>query len=166
MPADFRKILLVALLIALVGCASGPKYAKNRLPGQACIDDDASYANKGFTPTQGSLSIQAVDGSAVGSNDMPICLTPGKHKFKINVQTDFRKTDGSIEFDLKANSSYWLRAKLEGSFGFGGAFEFQLIDITDNKREIATEVALPAEAQSFQFILLPGGVVPVLILPK
>lgn len=161
-----QKILVATLLVMLAACASGPKYAKSRLPGQACIDDDSSHANMSFTPTQGSMSIQAVDGTPVGSNDMPVCLAPGKHKFKVNVRTDFRKASGDIELDLKANSSYWLRARLEGSFGFGGAFEFQLIDATENKRDIVTTMALPAEAQTFQFLYLPGGAVPVLILPK
>ncbi|WP_421956068.1 hypothetical protein [Polaromonas sp.] len=166
MRAGLGKIFLAALLVTLGACASGPKLAQNRLPGQACIDDDASYANRGFTPTQGSMAIRAVDGSPVGSSGMPVCMSPGKHKFTVNVQTDFRKADGTIELDLKADASYWLRAKLQGAWGFGGAFEFQLIEVTDNKRDVVTELALPAEAQSFQFIYLPGGVVPVLILAK
>jgi hypothetical protein len=158
------RIFLIALFLTLTGCASGPRQTDKKLPGQACIDDDASYANRGFTPTQGSLSFQAVNDTPIKGT--PLCLAPGRHKIKLNVQTDFRKMDGVVELDLKSDVSYWLRAKLNGSFGFGNAFDFQLIDVTDNKRVIVSEFSVPAEVQIFEFIYIPGGVVPVLIRQK
>lgn len=155
------RLALVALTLVFSGCATGPRQADQRLPGQSCIDDDASYANRGFTPTQGSLSFQAVNDTPIKGT--PLCVSPGRHKIKLNVQTDFRKMDGVVELDLKPDTSYWLRAKLNGSFGFGNAFDFQLIDVTDNKRAIVSEFSVPAEVQTFEFIYIPGGVVPVLI---
>jgi hypothetical protein len=162
--SSVTRVALIALLFSLAACATGPRQTEKKSPGQACIDDDASYANRGFTPTQGSLSFQAVDGIPI--KDMPLCLSPGKHKIKLNVQTDFRKMDGVVELELKPDVSYWLRAKLNGSFGFGSAFDFQLFDVTDNKRVIVSEFSVPAEAQTFDFIYMPGAVVPVLILQK
>lgn len=156
------RIVLIALFLTLTGCASGPRQTEKRLPGQACIDDDASYANRGFTPTQGSLSFQAINDTPI--RDLPLCLAPGKHKIKLNVQTDFRKMDGVVELELKPDVSYWLRAKLNGSFGFGNAFDFQLLDVTDNKRVVVSEFSVPAEVQTFEFVYLPGGAVPILLI--
>lgn len=158
------RIFMIAVLLTLAGCASSPRQAEKKLPGQACIDDDASYVNRGFTPTQGSLSFQAVNDMPVKGT--PLCLAPGRHKIKLNVQTDFRRMDGVVELDLKPDTSYWLRAKLNGSFGFGNAFDFQLLDVTDNKRVLVSEFSVPAEVQTFEFIYIPGGIVPVLIRQK
>lgn len=161
-----RRTIPMALLLILTACASGPKYAKEKLPGQACISDDASYANRALTPTQGVLSFKEVDGVPIQGSEIPVCLAPGKHKFKLTVETDFRKLDGFADLELKPDMSYWLRAKLTGSFGLGNAFDFQLIDVTDDKRVTVAEFSIAAEAQTFNFIYLPGRVPSLLILPK
>jgi hypothetical protein len=160
------RTILVALLLTLTACASGPKQAKDKQPGQACVSDDASYANQAFTPTQGVLTFKEVDGVPIKGSETPVCLAPGKHKFKLAVSTDFRKLDGLAELELKPDASYWLRAKLNGSYGFGYAFDFQLLDVTADKRTTVAEFSIPAEAKTFDFIYVPGAVTPVLILPK
>lgn len=162
------RIILITAALALTGCASGPKLAKDRPPGQACISDDANSANTAFTPTQSFLRFEEVDGTPIkqSERDGPLCLTPGKHKFKLTASTDMRKLDGVVELDLKPDASYWLRAKLEGSWGFGNAFNFQLLDVTKEAHVVVTEFSIPAEAKRFDFVYIPGGAVPVLILPR
>lgn len=160
------QVFLIAIVLALAGCATGPKLIKDRSVGQACISDDAFYTNKGFTPTQSYLQFVEVNGVAVNPSDEPICLPPGKHRVKLFALTDFRKVEGLIDLDLEAEKSYWLRGKLQGSWGFGSAFDFQLLDVTNDKHVITTAFTLPAEAVRFEFIYIPGGVVPLLIIPK
>lgn len=160
------RIILITAALALAGCASGPKLAKYVPVGQACISDDANTANIAFTPTQSFLRFEEVDGVPAQRSDAPLCLTPGKHKFKLTASTDFRKLDGVVDLDLKPDASYWLRAKLEGSWGFGGAFNFQLLDVTKETHVVVTEFSIPAEVKRFDFIYVPGGAVPVLILPN
>ena len=161
-----KQAVLIPLLLVLAACASGPKYAKEKMSGQACISDDTSYANTALTPTQGSLRFQEVDDVQINGTDEPVCLAPGMHKFKIAVRTDFRKVNGFASLELKPDVSYWLRAKLTGSYGFGNAFNFQLIDVTDDKRVTVAEFSLDAEAQTFDFVYLPGRVPSLLVLPK
>lgn len=160
------RTILIARLLTLTACASGPKQARDKQPGQACISDDARYANQAFTPTQGVLSFKEVDGVPIKGADASVCLAPGKHKFRLTVSTDFRKLDGFAELELKPDVSYWLRAKLNGSYGFGYAFDFQLLDVTDDKQITVAEFSIPAEAKTFDVIYVPGSVTPVLIHPQ
>jgi hypothetical protein len=162
----YTQIILFTTVLSLVGCASGPKPVKDRLASQACISDDANSANTAFTPTQSFLRFEEVDGVPVNRSDAPLCLTAGKHNFKLTADTDFRKLNGTVELDLKPDMSYWLRAKIEGSWGFGGAFDFKLLDVTSDEHVIVAEFSVPAEVKEFQFIYIPGGAVPVIILPK
>lgn len=162
----FKQATLISVLLMLTACASSPKYAKEKLLGQTCISDDASYANRALSPTQGVVRFKEVDGVPIKEADAPVCLSPGKHKFRLTVNTDFRKLDGYADLELQSDVSYWLRAKLTGSFGFGNSFNFQLIDVTEDKRLTVAEFSIPAEAQTFDFIYVPGGVPSILILPK
>jgi hypothetical protein len=158
------RTLLIVLTLILTGCASGPKYAKDRPPGQACISDDASFANNVMSPTQSVLNIQEVNGSPIKKEDIPVCLVPGKHKFKLYAWTDLRKMNGDVELELKPDVSYWLRAKLSGSWGFGDTFLFQLLDVSNEKQEVVAEFSVPASARSFEFIYVPGGT--PLVIPR
>ncbi len=150
----FPRIAACLSLVAMVGCASVPKYAKERLSGQACIDADSSTANASFTPTQAVVTILEIDGLQ-NKSDGPTCIVAGKHRFKVEAWTDFRKTAEIIELELSPDLSYWFRGKLnDGSFA--RAFDFQLIDVTGDKRNIVAEFSLKAAPREFEFLFIPG----------
>lgn len=117
----------------------------------------------GFSATQGTLSFKAVNGEPIRDSAAPVCVPAGKHVFNIRVETDFRKMDGNVELELKPDRSYWLRAKLTGRFGFGGDFDFTLMDVSDNKQVTVSTFSTPAQSKSFNFILIPGSAVPILM---
>jgi hypothetical protein len=150
------RIALFLSFVLIVGCTSAPKYAKERLPGQSCIDADSSPANASFSPTQAVVRIQEIDG-VQNKSDGAICVAAGRHRIKIEAWTDFRKTAEIIELDLSPDLSYWLRGKLsDGSWA--GAFDFQLLDVTGDKRNVVGEFSLKAAAKSFDFLFIPGRV--------
>lgn len=76
---------------------------------------------------------------------------------KVQAWTDLRKTEELIEVELAPNLSYWLRGKLNDS-SFSNAFDFQLIDVTDNKRNVIAEFSLKAVPRTFDFLFIPGKV--------
>lgn len=99
-------------------------------------------------------TIMEVDG-VPQTADSPVCVEPGRHKFKVNAWTDFRKTAEIIELELSPNLSYWLRGKLnDGSFSY--LFDFQLIDVTADRRNVVAEFSLKAVAMNYDFIVVPG----------
>jgi hypothetical protein len=137
------QIVLLFTVLSLAGCASGLKPVKDRIAGQACISDDANPANTSFSPTQSYLKFREIDGFWVNLNNEPLCVKAGKHTFKLTAETDFREVVAIVELDLKPDTSYWLRAKLEGSWGFGRAFDFQLLDVTNDEHVIVKKFSVP-----------------------
>lgn len=151
------KVLALGFAAFTAGCASGPQYAKEMRSDQACISDDYSIWNDLTSPTQGMLRFIEIDGAPLKSGDRPVCVSAGKHKFKTTVTTDFRSNEGVIELDLKPNTTYWLRAKLNGSWGFGNAFDFQLLDVTDKKQDVVYTFSVDAKTRSFEMFISPNG---------
>lgn len=158
-------LVLVAATL-LTACASSPKVTKTRVAGMACISDDTSYANTALSPTQASLRFIEVNDQPIVDNNAPVCVAAGRHIFKLDVFTDFRQMAGKVELDLKADTDYWLRAKLNGKYGFGSAFDFTLHDLGQQPHGTAMAFSVPAEARNFKVMVIPGANPSVLLIPQ
>jgi hypothetical protein len=134
--------LVLGLVLALAGCATGPRFQNYAGANASCVEGDTANLVRFYTEGEAHVFIQEIDDLPTGGG-MRFCVSAGKHRLGISAYNIYRQAAEYFDFDLEAGRNYRVRANLQGI-----SFVFHFVDITDGKETRLSELRVKVTSET------------------
>lgn len=126
-----RKLVCeMAVLFALVGCATGPRFEDYVGLDASCVDGDVANFFKQLSEEEANVNISKIDRLPVHAGKAltfgPHCLNPGTHIVDVIVANTTKQVEASFSFSFEPGKKYKLKANEKNLF----TFELRRLDVT------------------------------------